>query len=408
MAGDAKGEGPGQRRALTILFVTVFIDLLGFGIVIPLLPLYAEEFGASAVTVTWLVAVYSLMQFLVAPWWGAQSDRYGRRPILLIGLFGSGISYLVFGLAGSLALLFAGRLLAGVMGANIGVAQAYVADVTSIEDRARGMGVIGAAFGLGFIFGPVAGGLLAPFGMAVPFLCASALAFLNGFLAIFWLPESRMAAERVEPGGSGVGARARRLAVLSRDPAMRGLYIAFFLITFAFAGLEATLSLWADRRWSFSAAEVAYLFGYLGLVVTIVQGGLVGPIVRRLSERRAALLGSALFGLGLVATALAPNLIMLCVALAVLGFGQGLAVPAVSALISIVAPLREQGQLLGVSQSLSALGRVFGPLWGGLALSRLGLGAPYFSAAAVVLLAALVLFFSLTADVSDHRQAEVV
>jgi DHA1 family tetracycline resistance protein-like MFS transporter len=398
-AGAVEAPPAGDRRALTILFVTVFIDLLGFGIVIPLLPLYAEEFGASPLTVTWLVAVYSLMQFLVAPWWGAQSDRHGRRIILLIGLFGSALSYLIFGLAGSLTVLFVGRILAGIMGANIGVAQAYVADVTTLEGRARGMGVIGAAFGLGFIFGPVVGGLLAPFGLAVPFLAASGLALLNGLLAIVWLPESLPPGRRGKSGGAGVTARLTRLAALSRDPAMRGLYIAFFLITFAFAGLEATLSLWADRRWSLTPAQVAYLFGYLGLVVTIVQGGLVGPIVRRLGERRAALTGAGFFAAGLIVTAVASNFYMLAVGLGMLGLGQGLAIPAVSALISVVAPEGRQGQLLGISQSLSAMGRVLGPLWGGLALGRIGLAAPYITGAGVVLVAGLVLAFSLGSEI---------
>ncbi|HEU0079852.1 MAG TPA: MFS transporter, partial [Longimicrobiaceae bacterium] len=154
----APARSAAKRSPLAIVFVTVFLDLVGFGIVIPLLPLYAERFGAGPVGVTWLVAVYSLMQLLFAPWWGSLSDRVGRRPVLLVGLFGSAASYLLFGLAGSLGMLFVGRTLAGVMGANVGVAQAYIADVTAPEERARGMGLIGAAFGLGFILGPAIGG----------------------------------------------------------------------------------------------------------------------------------------------------------------------------------------------------------------------------------------------------------
>ncbi|MDP9348309.1 MAG: MFS transporter, partial [Gemmatimonadota bacterium] len=171
-SGPRSAPEPRARSSspLLVVFLTVFLDLVGFGIVIPLLPLYAETFGAGPVTVTWLVAVYSLMQFLFAPWWGALSDRVGRRPVLLVGLFGSAASYLLFGLAGSLPVLFLGRALAGFMGANVGVAQAYIADVTPPEERARGMGMIGAAFGLGFVFGPAIGGLLSHFGPAVPFL----------------------------------------------------------------------------------------------------------------------------------------------------------------------------------------------------------------------------------------------
>lgn len=384
------------RRALTILFLTVFLDLVGFGIVIPLLPLYAEEFGASAIAVTWLMAIYSLMQFALAPWWGQLSDRHGRRPVLLIGLFGSALSYLLFGLAGTLAGLFIGRMLAGVMGANIGVAQAYVADVTRPEERARGMGMIGAAFGLGFIFGPAIGGALSYFGPAVPFFAAGALAFGNGILAIAWLPESLSVDRRVveQPG---LGARWELFLSLIRRVDMAVLYLAFFLITFAFAGLEATLSLWADRRWEFTAAEVAYLFTYLGIIVTIVQGGLVGPLVARLGERSVAIFGAACFALGLALLPFAPSLSLLALALALLGLGQGAAMPAVAALISHHAPSTSQGRLLGISQSLSALGRVIGPVWGGILFSRLGIEAPYLSGALIAAATALVLVLGLRA-----------
>jgi DHA1 family tetracycline resistance protein-like MFS transporter len=377
----------GDRSSLGLLFAAVFLDLVGFGIVIPLLPLYALRFGAGPVAVTMLVAVYSLMQFLFAPWWGQLSDRVGRRPVLLVGLFGSAASYLVFGLAGSLAMLFAGRILAGVGGATIGVAQAYVSDVTRPADRARGMGMIGAAFGLGFIFGPALGGVLARYGAAVPFLVASGLALVNGLLALRWLPESRRpqsgAAESTQ---AGIAARWRALARLSHVPGAWRLLAAFFLTTLAFAALEATMSLWADRRWHFSPSQVAYLFAYLGVLVTIVQGGLVGALARRLGERGVALLGMAAFAAALVFIALAPSLPYLAAALALLALGQGAAGPSLSALISRAAPAGERGRVLGISQSLSALGRVAGPVWGGIALSRLGLGAPYLSGAAFVLL----------------------
>ncbi len=387
-AGTPESPG-GGRRALSILFVTVFIDLVGFGIVIPLLPLYAEQFGATPVQVTWLVAVYSLMQFLVAPWWGRLSDRHGRRPVLLVGLFGSGVSYLLFGLAGGLAGLFAARILAGVMGANIGVAQAYVADVTSPAERARGMGLIGAAFGLGFIFGPAIGGGLAPFGMAVPFFAAGALATLNGVLALAWLPEPRRVggapARRGKETGGGLRARFEDFRALAGQGGLGALYAAFFLLTLAFAALEATLSLWADRRWAMTPAQVAFGFAYLGLVVTIVQGVLIGPLVRRLGEWRVAVMGALAFAAGLALLPLAPGLPLLAVALAALGFGQGTAVPAISALVSRGAPPGEQGRLLSISQSLSALGRVIGPVWGGLVFAGIGIGAPFLTGALLAL-----------------------
>lgn len=387
----ARRAGSGSTP-LTILFLTVFLDLVGFGIVIPLLPLYAERFGASPIAVVWLVAIYSLMQFLFAPWWGQLSDRIGRRPVLLVGLFGSAVSYILFALAGSLLVLFAARALAGIMGANVGVAQAYVADVTAPEERARGMGMIGAAFGLGFIFGPAIGGVLSHYGAAAPFFAAGALALVNGLLAIRFLPESRPAG-RGEPRAllqTGFGARIRLLTHFARSSRGGVLFGVFFLLTFAFASLEATFSLWADRRWEFTPAQVAYLFAYIGVLITLVQGLLVGRIVRKLGEKRSAVFGAASLALGLAAIPLAPTIPHLAVALALLALGQGTAVPAISSMISRAAPPGEQGRLLGVSQSLSALGRVLGPVWGGVAFARIGIGAPY-TTGALVVASALVL-----------------
>jgi MFS transporter, DHA1 family, tetracycline resistance protein len=385
---------PRGRSPLTVVFLTVFLDLVGFGIVIPLLPLYAERFGAGPVTVTLLVAVYSAMQFFFAPWWGRLSDRVGRRPVLLVGLFGAAGSYLMFGLAGSLATLFVARALNGIMGANVGVAQAYVADVTAPEDRARGMGMIGAAFGLGFIFGPAIGGLLAQFGPAAPFLGAAALAAANGVLAIFRLPESLPASRRsAPPPQRPPGAFARLATLLSRrtDPRLRTLYIVSFLVTLAFAAMEATLSLWADRRWSLSPTGIALFFAYLGTVAVIAQGVLVGRLVRRVGERRAALMGLGCLAAGLAAIPLAPSLPLLAVALALFAIGQGAAMPSVSSLISRTGTEADQGRLLGVSQSVSALARVVGPAMGGVAFAHVGIGAPYVGAAVVALVALAVL-----------------
>ncbi len=382
-----------ERSSLAVVFLTVFLDLVGFGIVIPLLPLYAERFGAGPVAVTALVAVYSLMQLLFAPWWGARSDRVGRRPVLLVGLFGSAASYLLFGVAESLALLFVARALAGVAGATVGVAQAYVADVTAPEDRARGMGLIGAAFGLGFIFGPAIGGALAGFGPSVPFFGAAALAAANGLLAAFRLPESLPAGRRAEgePAPAGLGARARALARAAGDRRLRPLYAASLLVTLALAGMESTLSLWVDRRWALPPEKVAFLFAYVGAVAVLVQGALLGPLARRLGERRLALLGAVSLAAGLAALPLAPSAVGVAAALAAFAFGQGTVIPAVSALVSRAAPAREQGRLLGVSQSVSALARVVGPVCGGLAFARLGIGAPYLAGAGLALAAGAAL-----------------
>jgi MFS transporter, DHA1 family, tetracycline resistance protein len=384
----------GGRSPLAIVFLTVFLDLVGFGIVIPLLPLYAERFGAGPVTVTLLVAVYSLMQFFFAPWWGRLSDRIGRRPVLLVGLFGAAASYLMFGLAGSLAMLFVARALNGLMGANVGVAQAYIADVTSPEERARGMGLIGAAFGLGFIFGPAIGGLLAHFGPAVPFLGAAALAAANGAVAVFRLPES-LPAERRGTGSVlarlGLAERMRLLLSRRTDPRLRTLYAVSFLLTLAFAAMEATLSLWADRRWALTPTGIAFFFAYLGVMAALAQGLLVGRLVRRVGERRAALLGLALLAAGLATLPLAPSLPLVGVSLALFALGQGAAMPSVASLISRTGGAGDQGRLLGVSQSVSAAARVVGPALGGLAFAHVGIGAPYVAGGIVALVALGVL-----------------
>ncbi|HEY0152857.1 MAG TPA: MFS transporter [Longimicrobium sp.] len=381
----------GRRSPLAIVFVTVLLDLVGFGIVIPLLPLYAQGFGAGAVAVASLLAVYSAMQFLFAPAWGRLSDRFGRRPVLLVGLFGSAFSYLLCGFAGSVATLLAARALGGLMGANVGVAQAYVADVSAPERRAKAMGMIGAAFGLGFILGPAIGGALAGFGTAVPFFVAAALTLANALLALWWLPESLPPEARdTAPRTPGLAARLRGWT----DRRLRAPYSAALLLTLAFAGAEATLSLWAYQRWEMGPREVAFLFAYLGLVSVLAQGWGVGRLTRRLGERRTAILGLAVLAAGMGALAVAPSLAALGVALAALAFGQGTASPSLSSWVSRAAGPAEQGKVLGVYQSIGALGRVAGPMGGGFAFAHLGISAPYLAGAALAAGALGVLAFA--------------
>jgi DHA1 family tetracycline resistance protein-like MFS transporter len=383
---------PAGRSPLAIVFATVFLDLVGFGIVIPLLPLYAGRFGAGPVAVAWLLAVYSLMQFLFAPWWGRVSDRVGRRPVLLLGLFGSAASYLAFGLAGSLAVLFAARAVSGFAGANVGVAQAYVADVTRPEDRAKGMGMIGAAFGLGFIFGPAIGGVLSGYGAAAPFFGAAAVTLANALLATVRLPESLPPERRsAHPHGFGLAERARALVGSGTPGRLRAIYAAAFFATVAFAAMEGTFSLWADARWHLPRHGISYLFAYIGVVSVIAQGGIVGRLAPRVGAGRTAAGGIGLIALGLMGIALAPSIPWLLLPLAVLALGHGTASPSLSTLISHAGGPGEQGRMLGVNQSLSALGRVLGPVWGGVALAHVGLGAPFLSGAAIAAGAAVLL-----------------
>jgi DHA1 family tetracycline resistance protein-like MFS transporter len=385
------------RSPLAVVFVTVFLDLVGFGIVIPLLPVYGQRFGAGPVAAAWLLAIYSLMQFFFAPGWGRLSDRIGRRPVLLVGLFGSALSYLAFGLAGSLTVLFIARAASGVMGANIGVAQAYIADVTPPQDRAKGMGMIGAAFGLGFIFGPALGGLLSRFGPEWPFLGAAALAAANGVVAFFRLPESLPPSARAA-APARAGLRARLATVLAAPPRLRRLYATSFLTTLALAAVEATLAMWAVRRWGLTQESIGYGFAAIGLVAAVAQGLMVARLVRRIGERRSALLGLTLLAIAMAAVPLAPTLPLVGAALALWAIGQGAATPSVTAMVSHQGGPSEQGRILAASQSLSALGRVLGPWGGGVALAYVGLQAPYLAAAAIVLCALAMLATLRTAE----------
>jgi len=364
-----------KKSPLVVLFVTVFIDLIGFGIILPLLPFYAEHFGANALLVGLLSTSFSLMQFLFAPVWGRLSDRVGRRPVILAGLLGSSISYLTFGLAQSLPILFLSRILAGIAGANISTAQAYIADSTPPEQRAKGMGLIGAAYGLGFTVGPAIGGLLSQYGYATPAFFASALALAN-FGAAWWLlPESRNRSDRSHRAERGLNWQ--RLRTGLQHPELGVFLILFFISTFAFANLEATFALMTARKFGFDARANGYLFAYIGVIITIVQGGLTGRLAKRFGERRliSAGLFCMIFGLGLLPYS--PGLKSLLLVLIVLIVGHGATNPSISSLVSQAASTEDQGGILGVAQSLASLARILGPIWGGFTFDAFGFQYPY-------------------------------
>jgi multidrug resistance protein len=376
---------------LVIIFLTVFIDLLGFGIIIPLLPFYAESYGANAFAVGMLGTVYSLMQFAFAPVWGRWSDRIGRRPIILLGLLGSCLSYLALALAGSLALIFAARILGGIAGANIPTAQAYIADITTPENRARGMGMVGAAFGLGFIFGPALGGVLTHFGPAAPMWVASALCFGNFVAAWSLLPESRPASIERPIAVSRVDLLRRSWA----RPNLLLLLVLYFIISMAFSGFEATFALFSERRFGFTSANIGYVFAFVGSVLALVQGVLVGKVVPIVGERRLIPAAVAVIALGLALVPVAQSVPMLLVACGTLALGMGFNGPALSSMVSRLTGPDDQGGVLGLAQSLASLGRVVGPAWGGFLFDRFGPATPFFSAATIMSLAFAVALASL-------------
>jgi DHA1 family tetracycline resistance protein-like MFS transporter len=376
---------------LIIIFLTVFIDLLGFGIIIPLLPFYAESYGANAFTVGMLGTSYSLMQFLFAPVWGRWSDRIGRRPIILLGLLGSCVSYLALALASSLALIFAARILGGIAGANIPTAQAYIADITTPENRARGMGLVGAAFGLGFIFGPALGGVLTHLGPSAPMWTASALCFGNFTAACFLLPESRSTREVRRTIG--------RFDLFRRSlarPTLLLLLLLYFIISMAFSSFEATFALFSERRFGFTAANIGYVFAFVGTVLAVVQGVLVGRVVRAVGEHRLVPAAIAVLAIGLGLVPLAQSIPMLLAACGALAVGMGFNSPALSSLVSRMTDPDDQGGVLGLAQSLASLGRIAGPAWGGFLFDQFGPTMPYWSAAAIMSVAFVVALASLS------------
>jgi len=363
---------------------------VGFGIVLPLLPFYADRFGASGTQVGLLITVYSIAQFFLAPIWGRLSDRVGRRPILIFGLLGSAVSYVVFGYAGSLTVLFVSRILAGIGGATVPVAQAYIADITPPEKRAGNLGLIGAAFGLGFIFGPALGGILAPISPHAPGLAAAALCFGNGILAFFLLPESLSEEERATRaiGRSPLSLRDVRVALQNRVTAR--ILLLSFLFTMAFAAMQPTFPLFGSIRFGLDERHVGYLFAFLGTISAIVQGGLVRRLVPLLGEARLIKFSGVPFIAGLLTIAYSGSVGMLLLGLALLAIGFGGTLPSIVSLLSRVAPPQLQGSVLGIGQSVGSLARIIGPTLAGILYDLRGVEWPYLGGAWVAGAALLV------------------
>jgi DHA1 family tetracycline resistance protein-like MFS transporter len=382
--GRRQGRGPSFFLSpLGIVFTTVVIDLVGFGIVLPILPLWAEEFGASPVQIGLITASYAVMQLLFAPVWGRLSDRYGRRPVILVSLAGSAVSALLIGLAGTLVILWVARVLQGIAGASYAAAQAYVADVTTREERARGMGMIGAAFGLGFVLGPAIGALFSSIDERLPFFVAAALAATNLAIAWFRLPESRRpgAAEAPAPRLSLV-----RRALSSHD--LAPLVWLSFIATFAFVGMESTFALFGERRFDYSVTQVGLLFVYIGVLTAIAQGLLVGRVVARVGEGRALVAGLAGTAAGLLTVGVARDLWLLLIGLGVLAIASGLVFSTTTAMISLAAGEREQGIVLGLTASVGGAARIAGPLVATVLFQHAGIAVPLLLGAVIFALCA--------------------
>jgi DHA1 family tetracycline resistance protein-like MFS transporter len=355
-----------KKPSLLIIFLTVFIDLIGFGIVMPLLPLYSDQFGAPGWMNGAIVASFSLMQFIFAPLWGRLSDRIGRRPVLLVSNCGSAIAYAGFGYASSfegataLWLLLASRVFAGICGANLSVASAYIADVSPPEKRSRSMGLIGMAFGLGFIFGPALGSFSADkFGLAGPGWVAAVICTLNFLFTVFFLVESRKPS--TEPQERRV--RLEQMSRTFRHPTIGFLIVIYFFATFAFASFEVTIGLLLKSKFNYGPKELGYYITYCGLLSALIQGGCIGPLVKRFGERKLLSLALVVVAVGLIMIPYVNSQAGLLVALGIFAAGTGIHRPPLFGLISILTPEQEQGSIMGVAQSVGSLARIVAPVF---------------------------------------------
>lgn len=371
MTRDEKDGEKFLTRPLMIIFLTVFIDLIGFGIVIPLLPFFAEEFAATPVDVGILMSSFSLMQFVFAPVWGGISDRVGRKPILFFTILGSGAGYLILGFAGSLTFVYAGRIISGIMGGNLSTAQAYIADVTSRENRARGMGLFGMAFGLGFILGPALAGVLSKFGYQVPFLFSAGLSFLNASLVLMILPESLQKRAVAHPHRSG---RLAALAASFRDRTFGLIVGEYFLLITTFSIMTTAFAFYTAVRFDYDAEHTGYLLSYVGFLAAITQGGIFGVLAKRFGEHRLAAAGTLILALSLFAVPFigkdTGGLAGLLIGTGIFAIGNSIASPSLMSLASKSAGEAAQGQALGLMQSGASLARVVGPLICGVLLNN--------------------------------------
>ena len=393
----------GWRSPLMFLFITVFVDMIGYGIVVPLLPFYAGVYASGAVLVGLLGSVYAAMQFAGGPFLGGLSDRHGRRPVLLICLLGASLAYLLLGLASTLAVLVLAVVLAGVTSGTVATAQAYIADSTTKEERARGLGMIGAAFGLGLMAGPALGGLLSLHSLSAPALFASTLALANFAFGYLTLPESHPPHLR------------RALPLLRLNPVsqlgrilkmrnVRALLVAVLLLNLAFAGLVSNFPLFSHVRFGWGTTSNAFFFAFVGVCAVVTQGLLIGRLQPRFGESRLLLGGLALVALNLALVALVPSGVLLYPVVGLLALGTGLAIPSLTAIISNRTPAGTQGRLMGGLQAILSLAMILGPTLAGLAFDYLGVPAPYLIGGVLTVLA---LIFS-GADLMPGQRTETL
>ncbi len=382
-----------KNLPLTLIFTVVFIDLLGFGLLIPILPAFAtKQLNAPESAVGLVIAAYSFTQFLCNPFFGSLSDKYGRRRIILWTLLINAAGYVMFAFTHTLWMLFLARIVAGVGGSSIGVAQAYIADVTTREERSKGMGLIGVAFGLGFVFGPPLGGLLSHFGYEVTGLVSASFSVLAFLMSLFFLPESRKA-EQQAPQIKRKLIDIDAFAKIAKSPSKAIAIMLFFVLTFSVANIYGTFPLLGTEVYGFTDMQNGYIFGIVGIIGAVIQGGLIGRLSKKYPDKTLIRVGAffLIFGLGFIP--FGGNFLGVVLVTIILSIGSGLLQPVLLSLVSKVSQDKEQGMVLGVNQSMASFARMLGPLWGGFAFQYLGYEIPFLTGAFFI---SLLFIFSVT------------
>ena len=405
-------------KPIIIIFITILIDLIGFGIVIPVLPYYVagDAFKATPFQLGLIVASYSIMQFIFSPIFGSISDKYGRRPVLFFSLLGTSAGFLIVGFATTLWMIFAGRILDGMTGGNISTAQAYIADVTSRKNRAKGMGLIGAAFGLGFVLGPALGGILSKYGPAIPFLFAAAMAFVNAIALYLFLPESLKKGTHTQSVR-----RVNRFVELFNslaDSRFRIITSIYFFVVVGFSIMTTSFSLYTMKRFGYDAEQNGYLFFYVGILAVVFQGGLFGRLSKWMGESRLVVIGCLLLTASLFAVPFvgpeSGGLAGLLIGIAFFSVGNSIASPALTSLASKNASDHDQGKALGVMQSGASLARAIGPVIAGYLLNNAvsqiddtSIQRTFWTASAIMFAAFLIALYWLRMKTSVDRSEEI-
>ncbi len=367
-----------SKSALTIIFITVFIDLMGFGILIPILPTFAsKQLHISDFGIGVIVASFSFMQFIFNPIFGRVSDRIGRKPIIIFSLLTTALSYLIFSFADSFAILLLSRLLAGFGGSNISVAQAYIADVTDESNRAKGMGLIGAAFGLGFVFGPMLGGILSQYGYNTVGYASALFSFMAFLFATFKLKESLKEENKSTQKTKYSIFTKDTLVEVIKNHSLRFTMLIYFIIVFSMANIYGTFALLAYKVYNFTDMQIGYLYGLIGVVGAIIQGGFIKRLSEKYKDEKLVLAGIFFMMLGLTGLPYGGTFLGIAIIAGFLAIGSGILQPTILSMVSKNAKSKDQGSILGLNQSAASMARVLGPLWGGFAFEYISYQFPF-------------------------------